>query len=134
MKQFLFPRIFLVLAGLIGFSVGVGQLFFPIGFEASSGVSLDADINLLSEFRSAGGSLFLLGIAIIYGAFRRFLLKYALFLASVLYLGYGLARVYAFVVDGIPNELFVIVTTAEVVIGLVALFMFYRIRKTVRNA
>lgn len=129
MKQFLFPRVFLVVAGLIGFSVGIGQLFFPVVFEASSGVRLDADINLLSEFRSAGGSLFLLGILIVSGAFKQSHVKYALFLTSFLYLGYGLARVYAFVMDGIPNELFIVVTTAEVVIGLAALWLFYKVRK-----
>ncbi len=133
MKQFFFPRFFLVLAGLIGFSVGVGQLFFPIAFEASSGILLDTDINLLSEFRSAGGSLVLLGIVIVSGAFIRPLVKYALFLVSVLYLGYGLARVYAFVVDGIPNELFIVVTSAEVIIGFAALLMFYGVRKAERN-
>lgn len=134
MKQFLFPRVFLVVAGLIGFSVGVGQLFFPIAFEASSGVRLDADINLLSEFRSAGGSLFLLGILIMSGAFKQSLLKHTLFLTSVLYMGYGLARVYAFVVDGITNELFIVVTTAEVGIGLAAFWLFYKVRKAGRNA
>ena len=134
MKQFLFPRVFLVVAGLIGFSVGVGQLFLPVVFEASSGVRLDADINLLSEFRSAGGSLFLLGILIMSGAFKQSLLKHTLFLTSVLYLGYGLARVYAFIVDGIPNNLFIVVTTVEVAIGLAALLTFYEVRKAEKNA
>ena len=40
MKQSLFSRTFLMLAGLIGFSVGIGQLFFPVAFESSSGVDL----------------------------------------------------------------------------------------------
>lgn len=124
---------FLAVAGLIGFSVGIGQLFFPIAFEASSGVRLDADINLLSEFRSAGGSLFLLGILILCGAFRQSLTKPALFLAAVLYLAYGLSRLYAFFADGIPNPLFVVVTTAEIGIGLTAFLTFYRVNKATKR-
>ena len=133
MKQFFLPRAFLMVAGLIGFSVGVGQLFFPVAFEASSGVSLGADISLLSEIRSAGGSLFLLGILITVGAFKRSLTKHALFLAATLYLGYGFSRLYAFFVDGIPNQLFVIVTSAEIGIGLLALFIFYRVNQAAKN-
>ena len=56
MKHSFFLRVVLVFSGLIGFSVGLGQLFFPVSFEASAGISLGTDVALLSEIRGAGGS------------------------------------------------------------------------------
>ena len=125
MKQSVFLRAVLVLAGLIGFSVGFGQLFFPVSFEASAGINLGTDTGLLSEIRGAGGSLLLSGILMIYGAFKPSFTSYALLLSAVLYLSYGVSRIYGFVMDGTPNQSFLIVTITELVLGVIS-WVLYR--------
>lgn len=131
MKQRFYLQTFLALAGLTGFSVGAGQLFFPITFEASSGIDLGTDINLLSEIRAAGGSLVLFGILIVTGVFKRGFTKHALFLTTVLYLSYGFSRLFGFLADGTPNQLFVIVTIVEIAIGSVAFLVYWLIKREV---
>lgn len=126
MKQRVFLRAVLVLAGLIGFSVGFGQLFFPISFEASAGIELGTDPGLLSEIRGAGGSLLLSGILMIYGAFRQAAARFALLLSTVLYLSYGVSRIYGFSVDGLPNQSFLIVTITEIVLGVTSWLLYHR--------
>lgn len=126
MKQPVFLRVFLVLAGLSGFSVGVGLLFFPLPFEASAGIDLGTDASLLSEIRGAGGPLLLSGILIVYGAFKSSFTRFALLLSTVLYLSYGVSRVYGFAVDGMPNQSFVIVTVVEIVFGMISWVFYYR--------
>ncbi|MNJ88948.1 hypothetical protein D3C87_65080 [compost metagenome] len=126
MKQSVFLRAVLVLSGLIGFSVGFGQLFLPISFEASAGIRLGTDPALLSEIRGAGGSLLLSGILMIYGAFKPSFTRYALLLSIVLYLSYGVSRMYGFAVDGVPNQSFLIVTITEMVLGVISWVLYHR--------
>ncbi|WP_338813555.1 DUF4345 domain-containing protein [Bernardetia sp. Wsw4-3y2] len=129
MKQSIYLKAILIFAGVIGISVGIGQMFFPIAFEASAGINVEGEVSLLSEIRAAGGTLLIAGIIMFWGAFRHSLSSSALFLAILFYLSYGLSRVYGIIVDGIPNQSLVIVTISEITIGLVAYIVYYRLRK-----
>ena len=128
MKQSVYVKSVLILAGVIGISVGIGQLFFPIAFEASAGINVAGAASLLSEIRAAGGTLLIAGIAMLFGAFKPSLGDFALSLAMLFYLGYGLSRSYGMVMDGLPGQSLVMVTVAEIIIGLAAC-VGYVIRK-----
>lgn len=129
MRYLFFVKLLLIIAGAIAISVGIGQLFFPVSFEASSGVVLDGNISLLSEMRGAGGTLLGGGIIILAGAFRASMHGLSLILTALISLGYGLARVYGMLVDGMPHQALVSVAIGELVIGLLSLFLYLSFRK-----
>lgn len=131
MKQSVYVKFVLILAGIIGISVGIGQLFFPVAFEASAGISVAGETNLLSEIRAAGGTLLLAGTVMLFGAFKPSSTEFALSLAMLFYLAYGLSRSYGMIIDGIPNQTMVMVTVVEIIIGLAA-YVSYVIRKKER--
>ena len=128
MKRSVYVKLVLVLSGVVGISVGIGQLFFPVAFEASAGINVAGETNLLSEIRAAGGTLLLAGIAMLFGVFKPSSTDFALSLAMLFYLAYGLSRSYGMVIDGIPSQTMVMVTVVEIVIGLAA-YVGYVIRK-----
>lgn len=134
MKQSVFLRAFLAVSGLISFSVGVGLLFFPVPFEGSVGIHLGTDAGLLSEIRGAGGPLVLSGVLMIYGTFKPSFTRFALLLSTVLYLSYGVSRMYGFSTDGIPNQSFVILAIAEVVIGVISWVLYRGTNQEKRNS
>ncbi len=129
MKQSLSLKAFLVVAGIIGCYVGFGLLFYPVSFEASAGLVLDDNVSLLSELRGIGGTLLLAGILIFSGAFVPWLTSHSLFLTVLIYLAYGLSRVYGMLTDGMPSQAFIGVTVAELAIGLLAIAAYYRFKK-----
>ncbi|GAA3846941.1 hypothetical protein GCM10022243_11300 [Saccharothrix violaceirubra] len=110
-------RTVLIISALVAAAVGIGTLFFPHAFHATTGITLDGP-NLLSEVRAAGGGVlaaaFLMGL----GAFRRGFAVPAALTGAVLYLGYGLARLYGAAVDGLPAAPLVAATVAELVLGV----------------
>ncbi len=122
-------KIILIVAGIIGMAVGLGLLFFPVSFEASAGIILNKDVNLLSDIRAMGGNVLISGILIFSGVLKKSLEAYSLFLAVVIYLSYGFSRVYAICVDGLPNQSFMVVTIAEIIIGSLAAIAFYQFRR-----
>ncbi|WP_276481668.1 DUF4345 family protein [Paraflavitalea pollutisoli] len=129
MRQLMVVKSLLVIAGIISIIVGIGQLFFPVAFEASSGVDLGGNVSLLSEMRGAGGVLLGGGILIIMGAFSTSLRGVSLILTVLIGLGYGIARVYGMLVDGIPHPVLVGVAIGELVIGGLALLLYQGLRK-----
>ncbi len=134
MKQTLYLRTLLIVAGITGISVGTGQLFFPVAFEASAGIDLGNDNNLLSEIRAAGGTLLTAGLIILCGAFRVQLARFALLLTMVFFLSYGFSRIYGMFADGMPGQSFIIVTIAEMAIGLGAATLFYYKKRKLLHA
>ncbi|RAJ05211.1 uncharacterized protein DUF4345 [Chitinophaga skermanii] len=129
MRYLLIVKITLILAGIIGITVGIGQLFFPIAFEGSTGITLSNNTSLLSEFHGAGGTLLGAGIIILIGAFSTAIRGFALMLTALFYLGYGIARLYGMLADGLPNEGLIVVTVIEVVIGTLALVLYRQYKR-----
>jgi len=109
----------LFIAGIIAFGIGVAELFFPIRFHAGSGIALGDNVNLLNEMRAPGGTMLVMGIIILLGAFSSAFRVSSAVLATVLYLAYGLSRLYSIAVDGMPDTLLVQATALEIAIGLI---------------
>lgn len=117
MKSAYLLRGLLLLSGLLAIAIGGSILFNPIGFHASSGLSLPADTNLLSELRAPGGALLSSGLIIGLGAWFRSLEVTAILLSALVYLSYGLSRIFSMYVDGMPAENLLIATFVELAIG-----------------
>ncbi|MDJ1484999.1 DUF4345 domain-containing protein [Cytophagaceae bacterium YF14B1] len=129
MKQSLYVKALLFFAGIIGVAVGIGQLIFPVAFEASTGIDIAGNSSLLSEIRGAGGTLLAAGVVMILGAFMPSLSAKALFIAALFYLCYGLSRVYGMLIDGIPDQGLVLVTIGEIIIGSAVLTAYRRLQR-----
>ena len=123
-------KVFLVVSGAIGIVVGGALLFVPVAFEASAGINIEGNINLLSEVRAPGGTLLVAGILILLGAFISKLTYTSVMLSSLFYLSYGFSRVFSMLIDGIPGESLITATIAEIVIGLISLLIFIKLSKT----
>lgn len=67
MEKFKAVKILLFISGIVALAIGVSLLFATVAFEASAGIELGQDINLLSELRAPGGALLVAGIIILLG-------------------------------------------------------------------
>jgi len=115
--------VFLFLSGVTGIYIGFSLLFTPIEFEASAGIPVVNNVNLLSEIRSSGGILLAAGFIIALGAFRPEITRTALIISSLFYLGYGISRSVAILFDGAPDTSLIAVTLAELIIGAISLVL-----------
>ena len=120
----------LFFAGLIIAGIGGAELFIPVNFHATSGITLGDDINLMNEIRAQGGALLACGLLIITGIFISALTFTSVVVATVLYLSYGAARVLSVAVDGMPDVTLLQATGLEIVIGLICAFALVRYRES----
>ncbi len=118
----------LIISGIIASGIGASLLFFPVAFQAASGIVLGNNINLLSETRAPGGMLFLSGLLMLLGAFLSRFTFTALVLSTLIYLSYGISRMLSMAVDGMPGKSLVIATVLEIVIGLAGAFVLLKYR------
>lgn len=126
MKNLNIVKAFLLISGLIGVGVGSGLLFTPVAFEASAGIFIKQDPSLLSEIRGSGGVILASGLLIIAGVFLERLQFLALSLTSLIYLAYGLSRMFSMAMDGMPSQTIVMVAILEVIFGLISIVLLSR--------
>ncbi|MCU4175227.1 DUF4345 domain-containing protein [Carboxylicivirga sp. N1Y90] len=129
MRSINLVRILLFISGLIGLIIGLALTLVPVAFEASAGIDLGHDINLLSEIRAPGGSLLIGGVLIFLGAFISNLRLMSLVLSSVLYLGYGLGRLLSLFLDGMPHQSLFMAFLLELFIGALSLIAIFYLKK-----
>lgn len=120
---------FLIISGTIATGIGGALLIAPVAFEASAGIDLGKNINLLSEVRASGGTLLAAGILITSGAFIPGITLFSILLSCLFYLSYGLSRVLSMLIDGVPDKSLVIATVAEILIGFLSLLLLFRVRQ-----
>ena len=128
-KSSILNNALLVMSGATSIGIGAALLFAPIAFEASVGIDLGEDINLLSEIKAPGGLLLSGGVVMILGVFRTQLTKVSLWLSSLLYLSYGLSRILSIISDGLPHKSLIAATFVEMVIGLLSLVVLIRFER-----
>lgn len=109
--------------------IGAAILFAPVAFEASAGISLGNDVNLLSEIRSPGGSLLAGGAMILIGAFVSRFRHTAVLLAALFYLSYGAGRLISLILDGVPHVSLLMAGGAELLIGGLSLAVLIKLRQ-----
>ena len=117
MSPFPFRPAVLLAAGSIALVIGAAIVTNPVAFYAAGGVRLGAEAGLLNEMRAAGEAILAVGLLALIGVFIVGLRTLALTASAVVYSGYGLARLFSFLMDGIPNHALVWITALELVIG-----------------
>jgi hypothetical protein len=122
-------RFFLMFAGITGIYIGASLLFTPVSFEASAGIPVTDNVNLLSEIRSSGGTLLAAGMLILIGGFRIAMTRTALIVSSLFYSAYGISRVISILIDGLPNISLVLITASELVIGMLSILLLLNFQR-----
>jgi len=129
MKKSIVLKIILIVLGLLLTALGSWRLFDPIAFFENSGLVLDDNAGLLNEARATGGVVTGFGLLILSGAFIRKLSYTSTVAAIVLFLGFGIARLIGFAMDGSPGEALIQGIIFEFVFGLLAVFAFFKYRE-----
>ncbi|MCR6640994.1 MAG: DUF4345 domain-containing protein [Sporocytophaga sp.] len=129
MEKLISVKIFLFVTGMVGVIIGASLLLTPIAFEASAGIHLENEVNILSEVRAPGGTLMTAGILIASGAFISGVTYLSIILAALFYLSYGLSRTISILLDGLPSDTLIIATVSEIIIGLISLYILFKFPK-----
>ena len=119
----------LMVLGLILTVIGLWRLFDTITFFENSGLVLSNDAGLLSEARGAGGAVVGFGIVVLLGAFNQRLSYTSTIAAIVVFLGFGIARLIGFSLDGNPGTGVIQGIIVEFVFGLLAVFALFKYRE-----
>ena len=114
--------------------IGSWRLLDPISFALTNDMDLNGQISLINEARGAAGAIVGFGILIVLGAFIKRLTYTSAIVGPILYLGYGLARLLSFTIDGYPGEMAMVGMIGEFIVGGIGLFglIKYSEKKTVR--
>ena len=119
----------LIVLGLLLIVIGLWRLFDPITFFENSGLVLSNEAGLLSEARATGGAVVGFGIVVLLGAFNQRLSYTSTITALVVFLGFGIARLIGFSLDGNPGEGVIQGIIIEFVFGLLAVFALFKYRE-----
>ena len=129
MKNSKVVKSYLVVAGIVGILVGGANLMIPIAFNASSGIDLNDNLNLINEMRASGGGLLASSLVVFLGAFIGRLRFSSLLLSVMIYLGYGLGRCLSMLIDGMPSEEMIQIVMFELLVGVVGLYVFLKYKE-----
>ncbi len=121
-------KLHLLTAGMIAVLVGLADVLVPIQNEAGVGVAIGNAPSLINELRASGGGLLTVGLFFFAGAFIAELTSAATLLASMVYLGFGGARLFSLVVDGLPTVQLLAINALEIAIGAWSLAVFLKLR------
>lgn len=129
MKNSIVLKTILILLGLLQTALGSWRLFDPIAFFKNSGLVLDNNAGKLNEARATGGVVTGFGLLILSGAFIRKLTYTSTITAIVLFLGFGIARLIGFAMDGNPGATIVQGIFFEFVLGSIGVFALFKYRE-----
>lgn len=115
--------ILLTFSGILLFVIGAMILLFPHSFYASNGVTLSNQASLLSEIRAPGALLIACAVILLLGVIRQNMMQSALILSAIVYGTFGVARLFSFVIDGMPASSLVAATFLEIIIGVLSLLL-----------
>lgn len=126
MKESKVLKAYLVLSGLIALGVGVSVLFATVPFYEDSGIPLGNNISLINELKAMGGGLLAAGALVMSGVFIKRLTYSATLISALMYLAYGLSRVFSMATDGMPVSVLVQVSVVELVVGTAGIYAFLK--------
>lgn len=120
----------LLTSGLLAAGIAATILVAPDAFYASYGIDTGANVSLANELKAPAGMLLIAGLLMLAGVVRTELTVVSLGTASLIYLSYGLSRLFSMTIDGIPHSGLVSAAMLEIAIGLICLLVFTRHRKS----
>lgn len=129
MKNSTVLKIILIVLGLLLTVLGSWRLFNPVSFHDNSGLLLEETAGLLSEARGIGGVVVGFGLLILSGAFIRKLSFTSTIAAIVLFLGFGVARLIGYAMDGNPGDVVIQGMVFEFVLGAIGVITLLKYKE-----
>ena len=90
----------LLASGLLAAGIAATILFAPDAFYTAYGIDIGSNVNLANELKAPAGLLLVAGLLMLTGVFRAELAVLSLTTATVIYLSYGLSRLFSMATDG----------------------------------
>ncbi len=128
MKRLL-PRLILSVSGVLLLVIGSAVLFSPESFAAANGVALTDNPSHLSEYRAPGGMLIASALFILFAAVRVQYIRIGFALAALVYGSYGISRLVAIAVDGMPSAALTQAMVIELLFGSVCLAVWLKLNR-----
>ncbi len=129
MTHSFWTKVMLFLAGAIAAGIGLAGLIWPVGFHASSGITLGDNPSLMSEVRAPAAMLLAAGGFVLASVGVARWRPAAIRVSAAVYLTYGLARIYSLAVDGAPDDMLLTAAALELVFGGIFGWMILRSRR-----
>jgi hypothetical protein len=113
----LLTRAALAGSGAVLSLIGGALLLAPISFLAMSDVVIEHDPGLISELAAPATLLLIAGALMLAGAVRTRIADFALGAGAVVYGGYGLGRMLAMALHGLPSGSLIAATVFELAVA-----------------
>ena len=123
-------RVLLVLGGTLAAILSLAILFSPAAFYAGYGIEVDGMTNLLNELKAPALVILALGAIQGLGALQIRHHHLGIGAGILLYMGFGLSRLVAMMTDGPPAHALIAVAASELVIGLLFVFAYWRLKRS----
>jgi len=120
-KALVVRKLVLLVSGIVAIGIAVMILFAHDAFYAAYGIELAGKTNLTNELKAPAGVLFVAGLFMLAGMLRTEWITASLFVATAVYLSYGLSRFLSITVDGMPHEGLVGAAFFEIAVGAACL-------------
>jgi len=117
--------IYLCFAGLILILVGSFIGFLPSDYLTQFFDNNEFGLDSLSEMRGMGGSLFILGLFIVAGAFIIRIENTALIISALVFGSFSIFRLLGILLDGTPSQSILIALSIELVFAVMALPLLF---------
>jgi hypothetical membrane protein len=130
----IFQKSTLGIAGVTALGIGLAILTAPHAFYASYGISLGADVNLLSELRAPASGLAALGALMLMGIWREDWREVSIVAAFTVFLAFPAGRIVGIIVDGIPAGSVIGALVLETAIAALCLAAFGRRTRTSKHS
>jgi hypothetical protein len=119
----IFNIVVLSLSGLLLLFVGAMRINSPVrNYKKNSGITIENDVNLLSEVRGTSALMVLGGATVLSGAVVPQLTTSSFVVATVVFLGFAVGRSLSMRLDGMPNKLLIRGLASELVLGALNAF------------
>jgi len=124
----IFKIVTLSISGLLLLTVGTLRLINPIkNYLKNSGIKLEKEVNLLNEVRGVSSVMMCSGIIILLGTIIPKLTITSFVVATLIFLGFAIGRLFSIGLDGKPNKLIVQGLISELVLGAANIFCLVNI-------
>lgn len=123
------PRLTLAMSGILLLVIGSAVLFNPASFATANGMALPDNPSYLSEYRAPGGMLTASGLFLLFAAVRTYYLRMGFALAALVYGSYGISRLVAVAVDGMPSAALTQAMVIELLVGAVCLTALFALNQ-----
>ncbi len=118
-------RLYLFMAGLILILVGSFIGFLPTEYLTQFFDRGQFNIDVLSEMRGMGGSLFVMGLFVFSATFIKRIENSALIISALIYCSFSIFRFLGFTLEGVPSTGILIAFSIEILLAALATVLIF---------